>query len=198
MDKKIFNTLIFGLGAVGIIILIVLLSQQTINTVTFFIITGIVILVAAIVYFLINYLKQATKIEIKQDEINQEKVLEDIRHYLMYHKFVQPSNDSEEIKFITLNKDLHAVYYCEDESTPRGFYVLFNIKLKLFSIFNNKLEIDNHINNIIKQQYVIKQRIVDRDSLTGREREQEEMIDKDEIEELKKIREEKEELSRLK
>ncbi len=198
MNKKILNTIIFAVCMIGIIVIVVLFSNKVIDTVTFFIILGAVIVVGGIAYFLINILKNIAKVEIKPEEINQEQVLFDIRKYLMYNKFIQPMNESEEIKFMTMNKELNAVYYCEDESTTKQFYIIYNLKLKLFSVFNNKLELEKHIAAIIKQQYVIRQRVVDRDSLTGREREQEEMIDKDEMDELKKLKQEKDELERMK
>jgi len=50
----------------------------------------------------------------------------------------------------------------------------------------------------MRQQYVVKQKVVDRNRFTGEEREAEEMIDKDELDELKKFKEQKEELEKLK
>lgn len=191
MDKRIIKTASIGVGIIGVIVLLVLLNKKVINAITFIIIAGALLVVVIGIYVLLYYLKNLSHQEIKTEEYNQDEIMEKIRMFLMYHKFIQPVMESEEIKFITLNKDLNVVYFCEDDSTPRQYYVLYNLKTKLFNIFTSKIEIEKHINNLIKQQYVIKQKVMGRNVFTGEEREAEEMIDKDELDELKKLKEER-------
>ena len=198
MDKNKNKTLLYGAGAIALIILFVLLKEKVLNWVTALIIAGTIGVLIAVGYVIRHYLINKSTPEIKAEEYNQIEILEKIQSYLMHNKFIQPTKSSEEIRFVKLNKEMYAVYYCEDESTPKRYYLLYNLKNKLFSVFNNQLELDKHINSLMRQQYVVKQKVVDRNRFTGEEREAEEMIDKDELDELKKFKEQKEELEKLK
>ena len=198
MDNNKNKILLYGASAIALIILFVLLKEKVLDWVTALIIAGTIGVLIAVGYVIRHYLINKSTPEIKAEEYNQIEILEKIQSYLMHNKFIQPTKSSEEIRFVTLNKEMYAVYYCEDESTPKRYYLLYNLKNKLFSVFNNQLELDKHINSLMRQQYVVKQKVVDRNRFTGEEREAEEMIDKDELDELKKFKEQKEELEKLK
>ena len=198
MDNNKNKILLYGASAIALIILFVLLKEKVLDWVTALIIAGTIGVLIAVGYVIRHYLINKSTPEIKAEEYNQIEILEKIQSYLMHNKFIQPTKSSEEIRFVKLNKEMYAVYYCEDESTPKRYYLLYNLKNKLFSVFNNQLELDKHINSLMRQQYVIKQKVVDRNRFTGEEREAEEMIDKDELDELKKFKEQKEELEKLK
>jgi len=198
MDNNKNKILLYGASAIALIILFVLLKEKVLDWVTALIIAGTIGVLIAVGYVIRHYLINKSTPEIKAEEYNQIEILEKIQSYLMHNKFIQPTKSSEEIRFVKLNKEMYAVYYCEDESTPKRYYLLYNLKNKLFSVFNNQLELDKHINSLMRQQYVVKQKVVDRNRFTGEEREAEEMIDKDELDELKKFKEQKEELEKLK
>lgn len=198
MNKTQINILLYAIGAISLIILIVLLKKKVIDWVTATIIAGAIVILIVVWYVIKFYLLNRATLEIKTEGYNQIEILEKIQSYVMHNKFIQPTKSSEEIRFILLNKEMYAVYYCEDEFTPRRYYVLYNLKNKLFSLFNNQMELDKHINILMRQQYVIKQKVIDRNRFTGEEREAEEMIDKDELNELRKIKEQREDLEKLK
>lgn len=191
MDIKLIKNLLNVVGVVGILILVVLLANKKIDITNFAIIVGAIIILFALFYVFKNYLTNLDKKEIVKEELNQDEILLKIRNYLMINKHIQPTKESEELKFLTMNRDINAVYFCEDEWTARNFYILYNLKTKTVSIFNNKLDITKHIDSLLKSQYVVKQRVVDRNIITGGERESEELIDKDELEELKKLKSER-------
>lgn len=195
MNKQILQLLIGGGGLVSVIIIAILLVQKKIDGVTFGIFFIAAVLLVIIFNILINHIKLTNSVQIKEEKFDYVQIKQDLKEYVMSNKFIQPIN--EQVKFHTYNKELYAVYYCEDDNSHRNFYIVYNISKRWYSEFNNKKELLLYLTELAKSQYVVKQKTIGRNTFTGEEREVEESIDKEEMKELMDLKKKREEENKL-